>query len=131
MFGTFFLRQQFLSIPRDYDDAATIDGAGRFMVLYKILLPQLKPALVTLAVLRFMAHWNDFLYPFIVTTRASMRTLPVGLATVVMRLGAVGEAGSAGVGMAGAVMGFLPTGIFFLAVQRYVVQGISLTGVKG
>jgi multiple sugar transport system permease protein len=133
MFGIFFLRQQYLSIPRDYDDAATIDGANRFGIFYKILLPQLTPALVTLAVLRFMGHWNAFLYPFIVTSRANLRTLPVGLATVVMNeiVGGRGDVGGAGVSMAGAVIGFLPTLILFLVAQTYVVQGVALTGIKG
>ena len=110
-FGTFFLRQQYLSIPRDYDDAARIDGASLFQIYYKVLLPQIAPGMATLAVLRFMGHWNAFLYPLLVTSRANMRTLPVGLGTVVIR------GGGAGVTMAGAVMGFLPTFIIFLSAR--------------
>ena len=124
-FGTFFLRQQYLSIPRDYDDAARIDGASLFQIYYKVLLPQIAPGMATLAVLRFMGHWNAFLYPLLVTSRANMRTLPVGLGTVVIR------GGGAGVTMAGAVMGFLPTFIIFLIGQKYIIQGIALSGIKG
>lgn len=125
IFGTFLMRQQYLSIPRDYDDAATVDGAGLWQTYYKVLLPQLKPAMATLAVLRFMGNWNDFLYPLLVTSKADMRTLTVGLGTVAR------SGGDAGLDMAGAVTGFLPTFLIFLLGQKYIVQGITLTGLKG
>jgi multiple sugar transport system permease protein len=125
MFGTFMLRQAYLSIPRDYDDAALIDGATRFQIYYKILLPQITPSLATLAVLRFMGNWNSFLYPMIMTSRAHLRVLTVGLGTVAR------EGGDAGLEMAGAVVGFLPTFIVFLIGQRYVIQGIQMSGLKG
>jgi multiple sugar transport system permease protein len=125
IFGTFLMRQQFLSIPRDYDDAATIDGANLWQTWWSVLMPQVKPAMATLAVLRFMGNWNDFLYPMIVTSRAEMRTLTVGLGTVAR------SGGDAGLDMAGAVLGFLPTFLVFIFMQRYIIQGISLSGVKG
>lgn len=125
IFGTFLMRQQFLSIPRDYDDAARIDGANIFQTFWRVLLPQLAPAMATLAILRFMGNWNSFLYPLIVTTKAEMRTLPVGLGTVAR------SGGDAGLDMAGAVLGFLPTFIVFLLGQRYIIQGVSLSGLKG
>jgi multiple sugar transport system permease protein len=125
IFGTFLMRQQFMSIPRDYDDAATMDGANLWQIYYSVLLPQLKPAMATLAVLRFMGNWNSFVYPMIVTSRAQMLTLTVGLGTVA-RAG-----GDAGLDMAGAVLGFLPTFLIFIVMQRYIIQGISLSGVKG
>jgi multiple sugar transport system permease protein len=124
IFGTFLMRQQFLSIPRDYDDAATIDGANLWQIYWRVLLPQVKPAMATLAVLRFMGNWNSFLYPMVVTSRAEMRTLTVGLGTVA-RAG-----GDAGLDMAGAVVGFLPTFIIFILLQKYIIQGISLSGIK-
>ncbi len=127
IFGTFMLRQFYLGIPRDYDDAAVIDGANRFQVYHRVLLPQIVPALATLAVLRFMGTWNDFLYPLVVTTSATMRTVTVGLATIIT--GA--SVGGVGIDMAGAVVGFVPTLFFFLLGQRYLVEGISLSGVKG
>ncbi len=124
IFGTFLMRQQFLSIPRDYDHAATIDGANLWQIFWLVLLPQLGPALATLAVLRFMGNWNAFLYPMIVTSKAHMLTLTVGLGT------AVRSGGDAGFEMAGAVIGFLPSFIFFVFMQRYIIQGITLSGVK-
>jgi multiple sugar transport system permease protein len=124
-FGTFMMRQQYLSIPRDYDDAATIDGANLWQIYWRVLLPQLKAAMVTLAVLRFMGNWNSFLYPMIVTSKAQFRTLTVGLGTVAR------SGGDAGLDMAGAVIGFLPTFIIFVLGQRYITQGIALSGVKG
>lgn len=125
IFGTFLMRQQFMSIPRDYDDAATVDGANLWQIYGFVLMPQLKPAMATLAVLRFMGNWNSFVYPMIVTSRAQMLTLTVGLGTVAR------SGGDAGLDMAGAVLGFLPTFILFILMQRYIIQGISLSGVKG
>lgn len=125
IFGTFLMRQQYLSIPRDYDDAGTIDGANLWQIYWTVLLPQLKPAMATLAILRFMGHWNSFLYPMIVTSKAEMRTLTVGLGTIVR------EGGNAGGDMAGAVLGFLPTFIIFAIGQKYIIQGVALSGVKG
>ena len=124
-FGTFMMRQQYLSIPRDYDDAGTIDGANLWQIYSRVLLPQLKPAMVTLAVLRFMGNWNSFLYPMIITSKANLRTLTVGLGTVAR------SGGDAGLDMAGAVIGFLPTLVIFAIGQRYIIQGVSLSGVKG
>jgi len=129
IFGTFMLRQQYLGIPRDYDDAAMIDGASKFRIFYSVLLPQLKPALATLAVLRFMGVWNMFLYPLVIITKAELRTLTVGLTT--LQLSGTQMVGVAGFQMAGAVMGFLPTFIVFLVGQRYLVQGVSMSGIKG
>jgi multiple sugar transport system permease protein len=125
IFGTFLMRQQFLSIPRDYDDAATMDGANLWQIYYAVLLPQLKPAMATLAVLRFMGNWNSFVYPMIVTSKAQLLTLTVGLGTVAR------SGGDAGLDMAGAVIGFLPTLLIFVLMQRYIIRGISLSGVKG
>lgn len=125
IFGTFFMRQAFYSIPRDYDHAAIIDGANLWQIWWNVLMPQVKPAMATLAVLRFMGNWNSFFYPMIVTSRSDMRTLTVGLGTVA-RAG-----GDAGLDMAGAVLGFLPTLILFIIMQRFIIRGVSLSGVKG
>jgi|YNPNPStandDraft_1061719.scaffolds.fasta_scaffold02675_6 multiple sugar transport system permease protein len=124
IFGTFLMRQQYLSIPRDYDSAATIDGANLWQIYWLVLLPQLRPAMATLAVLRFMGNWNAFLYPMIVTSKANLRTLTVGLGTVAR------SGGDAGLDMAGAVIGFLPTFLIFIFMQKYIIRGISLSGVK-
>jgi len=125
IFGTFLLRQAYLSIPRDYDDAGTIDGANLWQNWWHVLMPQVVPTMATLAVLRFMGNWNSFFYPMIVTSKSDMRTLTVGLGTVA-RAG-----GDAGLDMSGAVLGFLPTLLVFVLMQRYIIRGISLSGVKG
>jgi len=125
IFGTFMLRQQYLTIPRDYDDAARIDGASIIQIYWQVLLPQIKPALATLAVLRFMGHWNSFMYPMIVTSKDHLRTLTVGLATVYT----AGQ--NAGLDMAGAMVAFMPTFLIFLLGQKYIIEGVALTGVKG
>ncbi|MEM7536011.1 MAG: carbohydrate ABC transporter permease [Chloroflexota bacterium] len=125
IFGTFLMRQAYLSIPRDYDDAAIIDGANLWQIWWRVLTPQVTATMATLAVLRFMGNWNSFFYPMIVTSKSDMRTLTVGLGTVA-RAG-----GDAGLDMAGAVIGFLPTLIIFVLMQRYIIGGISLSGVKG
>ncbi len=91
----------------------------------EVMLPLSKPALATLATLTFLGTWNAFLYPLVMTTSGDMRPLTVGLATMVV------QRGQAGMQMAGAVVVFLPTFIFFMIMQRYVVEGISLTGIKG
>ena len=124
-FGTFLCRQSFKSIPRDYDDAALIDGANRFGIYRRILLPLIKPTLATLATLTFLGQWNAFMWPLIMTNSAKMRLLPVGLTTLVVR------EGGAGVSMASATLSFMPTFLIFLFMQRHVVQGIALSGVKG
>jgi multiple sugar transport system permease protein len=125
IFGTFLLRQFFLGIPRDYDQAALMDGASLFQIYRMVILPLAKPALATLATLTFLGEWNAFLFPLIVTTKSTMRILTVGLATMVV------QEGGAGVTMAGATLTFTPTFLIFLVMQRYVVQGITLSGVKG
>ncbi len=124
IFGTFMLRQYYMTIPRDYDDAALIDGASTFQIYYKVLLPQITPAVAMLATLRFLEQWNDFMYPMLMTSRNEMRTLAVGLGTMAR------QDGAAGFEMAGAVLAFLPTFLLFLVAQRYLVEGIALSGVK-
>jgi ABC-type glycerol-3-phosphate transport system permease component len=80
-FGIFLVRQYLLGLPRDFEEAARIDGASEFQIYARIVLPMLKPAIATLATIQFLNYWNDFLYPLVVTTDSSMRTLPAGLAT--------------------------------------------------
>jgi multiple sugar transport system permease protein len=124
-FGTFLCRQSFKSIPRDYDDAARIDGASLFGIYWRVLLPLVKPTLATLATLTFLGQWNSFMWPLIMTNSAKMRNLTVGLTTLVV------QEGGAGVSMASATISFMPTFLLFLFMQRYVVQGIALSGMKG
>lgn len=124
-FGIFLLRQFFITIPSDFEDAARIDGASEFRIYSQIILPLSGPALATLFVFHFMYNWNDFLWPLIVTTTAEMRTLPTGLALF------MGEHNiEYGLLLAGATIAALPLIIAFLFAQRYFVAGIALTGLK-
>lgn len=124
-FGIFLLRQFFISIPRDLEDAARIDGAGEFRIYWQIVLPLSGPALATLFIFHFMYNWNDFLWPLIMTTTAKMRTLPTGLALF------MGDHNvEYGLLMAGATIAALPLIVAFLFAQRYFVAGIALTGTK-
>lgn len=125
IFGTFLMRQYFKSIPGEYDDAARIDGANRWQIYQDVLLPLTKPALATLGTLTFLNAWNDFLYPLIVTSSNDMYPLTVGLATLVQK------GGNAGFSFAGATISFVPTFLFFLLMQRYLVRGIALSGLRG
>lgn len=125
-FGIFLLRQYMVTIPDELIDAAKIDGCSEIGIYFKIVLPLCKPALSALAILVFLWSWNVFTWPLILTTTESMRTLPVGLAMFqgqyVTRWGLV---------MAGATVTFLPALLVFLILQKYFVQGIALTGLKG
>lgn len=124
-FGIFLLRQFFVSIPRDLDSAARIDGAGEFRIYAQVMMPLAKPALATLAVFQFMNNWNDFLWPLVVTSSTDMRTIPAGL-TLFGGQYVVDYA----VLMAGATISLLPLAIAFFFAQRYFVQGIATTGIK-
>ena len=131
-FGVFLLRQFFQGIPRELEEAAVIDGASRLGVLLRVVLPLSRPALTAVAIFLFLLSWNDFMWPLIVTNSDTTRTLPVGLATFVGG-GTVGGQSIAyyGIGMAASVLATIPAIIFFLALQRYFVQGIAFTGLKG
>lgn len=124
-FGIFLLRQFFVTIPRDLDAAARIDGANEFRIYWSIMLPLARPALATLAVFHFMYNWNDFLWPLVITTSTEMRTLPAGL-TLFSGQFVIEHA----VLMAGATISLAPLAIAFLFAQRYFVQGIATTGIK-
>lgn len=124
-FGIFLLRQFFVTVPRDLDAAARIDGASELRIYWSIMLPLARPALATLAVFHFMYNWNDFLWPLVITSSIEMRTLPAGL-TLFSGQFVVEHA----VLMAGATISLAPLAIAFLFAQRYFVQGIATTGIK-
>ncbi len=126
-FGTFFLRQFFLTIPRELEEAAIVDGAGLWRVLWVIILPLSKPALASLAIFTFNYYWNDFFTPLIFLDSPQNLTLPVGLAYLQGQYGTQSPA----VEMAGVCMAVVPILIIFLIGQRYIVEGITLTGLKG
>lgn len=124
-FGTFLLRQFFLTIPKELEEAAFIDGCSRFGVLFRIILPLSKPALATLAIFTFMYVFNDFLWALIVTNSEDMRTVQLGLA--IFRDRYVTEWDKL---MAGSVMATVPVLIVFFLGQQYFIKGITLSGLK-
>lgn len=124
-FGIFLLRQFFMTLPKELDEAARIDGTSEFGIYWKIILPLSGPALATLAIFHFMYNWNDFLWPLLITSSTEMRTLPAGLALFVGQ-----HVVEYGVVMAGAVLTLLPLLVAFLFAQRYFIQGIAMSGIK-
>ncbi len=125
-FGTFLLRQYFLTIPRELEDAAVVDGANHWQIYLRVILPLSGPALSALAIFTFLANWNSFLYPLIVTTSVNMSTLTVGLNTL------QGQYNTAWtLLMAGSVIALLPILIVFIFAQRYFIAGITMTGMGG
>lgn len=124
-FGTFLLRQAMLNVPREYEEAAFLDGANHFQVYRTIVMPMIRPALATLAVLATMASWNDFLWPLFATNDAHLMTLPVGLALL------QGEHTSDwNLIMAGAVISVVPIILVFIAAQRTFINGMLQSGLK-
>ncbi|WP_432991017.1 carbohydrate ABC transporter permease [Dactylosporangium sp. CA-233914] len=124
-FGIFFLRQFFLSLPRDIDEAARIDGASEWRIYARVILPLARPALLTLALFHFQFNWNDLLWPLIMTQGADHATLPAGLATFTGQ-----HSVEYGLLMTGSVLAIAPIVLMFLLVQRSFVQGIATTGNK-
>ncbi len=124
-FGTFLLRQFFLTIPRDLEDAAYIDGCSKLGALRRIIIPLSKPALATLAIFTFMGVFNDFLWALVVIHSEEMRTVQLGLAIFQDRYTTEWDKM-----MAGSVMATLPILIVFFFAQNYFIKGITLSGLK-
>lgn len=125
-FGTFLLRQYFLSLPVELEEAAWMDGASRWTIFSRIVLPLSGPALATFGIFAFMASWNAFLWPLLVVSDTDLMTLPVGLSNLHGRY-----VTDWNLVMAGATLSVIPIVIVYLAAQRYVVRGIALSGLKG
>ena len=123
--GIFLFRQFFMSIPRELDEAARIDGAGHFRIYWRVILPLAKPAIATVALLNFTNLWNDLLWPLVVSSSPDMQTLPAGLA-----LFGGQHVTDHAVLLAGAVISLLPIAVAFFLAQRYFVAGISTSGLK-
>ncbi|CAG9621107.1 carbohydrate ABC transporter permease [Sutcliffiella rhizosphaerae] len=126
VFGIFLLRQFFIGIPAELEEAARMDGASTFTIYWRIILPLAKPALIVLALFTFMGNWNDYLWPLIVTSSADMRTLPVGLAIMQGQFNI-----QFAKLMAATIFSALPVIILFIFAQRFLVKGIALSGIKG
>lgn len=124
-FGTFLLRQFFLTVPKELEEAATLDGCGHLRFLFRIMIPLARPILATLAIFTFMWSWNNYLWPLIVTNRIEIRTLQYGLAMFK-------EEGGLNWGqlMAGTTIATIPILILFFIAQKQFIKGITLTGLK-
>jgi multiple sugar transport system permease protein len=125
-FGIFLMRQFFLSLPVELEEAARIDGLGRFGIYWRIALPLARPALATLAVLTFQGNWDSFLMPSFIASTPEHFTLPVGLASFSFQYYQLWPQI-----MAGSMIVILPILAIYLFVQRYFIEGIASTGVKG
>jgi len=125
-YGTFMLRQFFMSLPRELEEAAKIDGCSLFGIFWRIILPLSKPALATITTFTFMGSWNNFMWPLIVTNSMELKTLPIGLAAFQGQYSTDWT-----LLMAGSIIVLLPVLILFVFNQRFFVEGIQLGAVKG
>lgn len=124
-FGIFFMRQFFLSLPKDLEDAGRIDGASEWRIFRTLMVPLAKPAILTLGLFHFQANWNDLIWPLIMTNSVETSTLPAGLA-----LFAGQQSTEYSLIMAGSVLSLIPVIVLFLIVQKNFVQSIATTGAK-
>jgi multiple sugar transport system permease protein len=124
--GVFLLRQFFLSLPKELEEAAVLDGASPFKIFWRIILPLSKPALATLFLLAFLTNWNDFLLPLFVLFSPDSLTLPPGLGLLQGSYTTSYE-----IIMAGAVVATVPALVLFILAQRFVIEGVAATGIKG
>lgn len=121
-----FIMKQFIQIiPKDMEEAAIIDGCTNFGIFLNVILPLSKPAMATVATFQFIAHWNDLFYPLIFATSENMYPMTVGLVSF------MGETSRFGFQMACAVINFIPTFVMFIFLQKYFIEGITTTGLKG
>ncbi|MEZ4622769.1 MAG: carbohydrate ABC transporter permease [Caldilineaceae bacterium] len=127
VFSVFMLRQFFLSVPRELEEAAFIDGASRFRIYWQIVLPLARSGLVALTIFLFLGSWNNLFWPLIILNRLEMRTLTVGLTVLRGTYGA----DQMGMVMAGATVASIPVLIFYAIFQRQIMKSIMLTGIKG
>ena len=125
-FGVFLMRQFFETVPNDFLEAARVDGLNEFQIWWKIAMPLVSPALSALAIFTFLGNWTAFLWPLIATTRRELYTLPVGLASFSGEFQREWE-----MVMAGASVATLPVLLVFVALQKYIVRGVMLAGLKG
>ena len=125
-FGVFFLRQFFIGLPKELEESAYLDGANTWQVFAKVVLPLSRPALATLALLAFLTNWNDFLWPVYVLFSPEMQTLQAGLSTLQSANNVRYD-----LLMAGAVVASVPVLILYAFAQRFVIEGVSRSGLKG
>ena len=133
-FSIFLMRQFYMTIPRDFDEAAELDGASSLRILFVVLLPLIKPALITISILSFLGHWNDFFTPLIYLNTTEKLTLSIGLrwfqTSFAYSGGDVGDPKEQLL-MAASLMTALPCVILFFVAQKYFVEGVVMSGIKG
>ena len=127
-FGVFLLRQFFLTVPKDFHDAARIDGCGNWRYLWTVLVPLSKGSIGAFAIFAFLSAWNQYLWPLIITSSVEMRTLQIGIRYFMSTLDRGADWGPV---MAGAVIAILPALAVFLIAQKQLVRGIAMSGLKG
>jgi putative chitobiose transport system permease protein len=125
-FGIYLIRQHFLAMPRDLEEAARVDGASEFTIWARVMMPLAKPAVATLAIFTFVASWSSFLWPLLILSRDEMYTLPVKVAKLAGVLNA-----STNTLAAASVIAIVPVILFFLVFQRWFISGLTLGAVKG
>lgn len=125
-FGVFLMRQFYMSVPNELCEAARIDGMNEYQIWAKIMLPLSKPALSTLTIFTFVTTWNDFLGPMIYLTKTELKTIQIGLRMFISQYSA-----EYGLIMAASVVALIPVLVVFLALQRFFVEGVASTGLKG
>lgn len=125
-FGIFLLRQAFLAVPRELEESAVIDGCNSLQIFFKVLLPLIKPSLAVLAIFTFIGSWGEFLWPSIILTKDALYTLPVGINDLQGAFSA-----NYRLIAAGSMVSIIPIVIFFLALQKYFIQGSTEGAVKG
>jgi multiple sugar transport system permease protein len=126
-FGVFLLRQQFMTLPEELMEAARMDGAGFFRIFWRIMLPLIGPGISALGIFTFLGSWNNFMGPLLYLRSWEKYTYPFAIVTL---QGYMGTGNRAHV-LAAVMIGVFPVLVFFLLAQRYVIQGIAVTGLKG
>jgi multiple sugar transport system permease protein len=125
-FGVFLMRQFFIGIPKELSDAARIDGLSEYGIYARILMPLSKPALATLTIFTFVTTWNDFMGPLIYLSSEKMKTIQLGLRMFIAQFSA-----DYALIMAASIVSLVPVIVMFLALQRFFIEGVAATGVKG
>ncbi len=129
--GVFLLTQFFKSIPKELSEAAKIDGANQWTIIWKVIVPLSVPAITVLSILTLANSWNNFFWPLVVAQSNTSITLPVGLSSVMSGVSEGAEAREYGLIMATSIIACMPTIVAFLFLQRKFIEGISMTGIKG
>jgi multiple sugar transport system permease protein len=131
VFAVYIFRQFFLKFPSDLEDAARMDGAGHFLIFWRIGLPLARAPMIAATVILFTLNWNNFLWPLLVTLDETMKTLPVGIAAFAPEIGSHTQLEGFALGMAGVTVLSLPSLLLFFGLQRYFIQGIASGAIRG